>query len=446
MTRRYPSDSKIPAMIEKEHIIEDEIPENHVAEKGAWPLLFAMGCLLLLGLGIPILLIYYIKSPPIDQLIPIMGISYSKLVYIFLVSTAIITYASVLFLRARPIIIFPVFVILLYCCFPFIVGLRNNLPIKEAIIDTPLLSHLPFFIKPAYLFFEFFIPTGILICLFLQIKNILSKKSTSFAFLSLACFLGTAAILGFSILTQAGIPNLVTIAKWPNPNLSIRQNSQQAYPISDQNQLLSSATEIDAPTHTFRVPVTDKEPAEPPDPATLRSTVATPKEVSTMHEIDQKFQQLSAKLDHLIDIMRQKPSSQQNGRDSWAPTNAADLSKHNEPPAVALSAAKLVENKTEEETLEQKLQQVSTRLNGIADTISRIETLLPKQASGQQKSPDITPPALAESQTQSVTENAPLSTTRDITQELSIISTKVDQILEALSHDKKSHKLLPKKQ
>jgi hypothetical protein len=35
--------------------------------------------------------------------------------------------------------------------------------------------------------------------------------------------------------------------------------------------------------------------------------------------------------------------------------------------------------------------------------------------------------------------------TKDISQELSIISTKVDQILEALSHDKKSHKLLPKK-
>jgi hypothetical protein len=174
--------------------------------------------------------------------------------------------------------------------------------------------------------------------------------------------------------------------------------------------------------------------------------VAIPKEVSTMHEIDQKFQQLSAKLDHLIDIMRQKPSSQQNGRDQLAPANAADLSKHNEPPAASLSAAKLVENKTDEETLEQKLQQVSTRLNGIADTISRIETLLPKQTLDQQKSPDFTPPALAELQTQSVTENAPLSTTKDITQELSLISTKVDQILEALSHDKKPHRSLPKKQ
>jgi hypothetical protein len=433
-------------MTEKEHIIEDEIPENYATEKGAWPLMFVMGCLLLLGLGIPILLIYYIKSPPIDQLMPIMGISYSKLVYIFLVSTAIITYASVLFLRARPIIIFPVFVILLYCCFPFIVGLRNNLPIKEAIIDTPLLSHLPFFIKPAYLFFEFFVPTGILICLFLQIKNILSKKSTSFAFLSLACFLGTAAVLGSSILTQAGIPNLVTIAKRSNPNLSIKQNLQQAYPIPDENQLLSSTAEIESPANTFRVPGIDKEPAGQPDTATLRSAVAIPKEVSTMHEIDQKFQQLSAKLDHLIDIMRQKPSSQQNGRDQLAPANAADLSKHNEPPAASLSAAKLVENKTDEETLEQKLQQVSTRLNGIADTISRIETLLPKQTLDQQKSPDFTPPALAELQTQSVTENAPLSTTKDITQELSLISTKVDQILEALSHDKKPHRSLPKKQ
>jgi hypothetical protein len=51
-----------------------------------------------------------------------------------------------------------------------------------------------------------------------------------------------------------------------------------------------------------------------------------------------------------------------------------------------------------------------------------------------------TTPIPSESETISTTGG-----TKDISQELSIISTKVDQILEALSHDKKSHKLLPKK-
>ena len=72
------------AMSETKHIVGDELPEQHSVENGMLSLLFVMGCLLLLGLGIPILLIYYIKSPPIDQLTPIMGISFSRLVYIYL--------------------------------------------------------------------------------------------------------------------------------------------------------------------------------------------------------------------------------------------------------------------------------------------------------------------------------------------------------------------------
>ncbi len=436
-------------MNEKEHIIEGEALENQPAEKGAWPLLFALGCLLLLGLGIPILLIYFIKSPPIDQLIPIMGISYSKLVYIFLVSTAIVTYASVLFLKARPLVIFPVFIILLYCCFPFIVGLRNNLPIKEAIIDTPLLSHLPFFLKPAYIFFEFSIPAGIFIFLFLQIKSILSRKTASFAFLSLACFLGTAAVLGFSLLTQAGLPNLGTITNWSNHSLSIKQGLQQGYHIADQNQPLSSITDIDPPTNPVRFPISDKEPAGQPDTAVPRSTVTIPKEVSTMHEIDQKFQLLSEKLDHLIDIMSQKPLLHQNGPDQSAQTNAATQPTHADPPSVSLPSTKPEANKTENENLEQKLLHVFTRLNEISETISHIETLLPKPTVEQQESPDVSLHAPIELKTQIETENETLSTIKDsndMAKELSLISIKVDQILEVLSHDKKFRNLLPKKQ
>ncbi len=435
------------AMSETKQIVGDELPEHHSVESGALSLLFAMGCLLLLGLGIPVLLIYYIKSPPIDQLMPIMGISYSKLVYIYLVSAAIITYTSVLFLKAGPAIIFPVFAILLYCCFPFIMGLRNNLPLKEAIIDTPLLSHLPFFLKPAYLFFEFLIPAGVLTCLFLQMKNIFSKKVRSFAFLSFACFLGTAAVLGFSILTQADIPNLVSIAKWSKHNLFLKQDMPQTYPIRYENRASSSAAEKYA-GDTFRIPDGDKEPVGQPDVAGLRSYMAIPKEVSTVDEINQKFQQLSAKLDHVIDIMNQKSSLLKDGQDQTGPTNSDDQPRRKETPSAAPPATQPATKKAGAEDIEQKLQQVSTSLTGIAEAISRVEAMLPDHAAGQQKSLDVTQaPALSDTQTQIIPKGKPISDTKDtkdIAQELSQISTKVDLIWETLSHDKKSQRLLQK--
>jgi hypothetical protein len=435
------------AMSETKHIVGDELPEQHSVENGMLSLLFVMGCLLLLGLGIPILLIYYIKSPPIDQLTPIMGISFSRLVYIYLVSAAIITYTSVLFLKAGPAIIFPVFAISLYCCFPFIMGLRNNLPLKEAIIDTPLLSHLPFFLKPAYLFFEFLIPAGVLTCLFLQMKNIFSKKVRSFAFLSFSCFLGTAAVLGSSILTQADIPNLGSIAKWSRHELLLKQDLQQTYPIEYENRASSSAAEKYA-GDTFRIPDGDKEPVGQPDVASLRSHMAIPKEVSTVDEINQKFQQLSAKLDHVIDIMNQKVSLLKDGQDQTGPTNSDDQPRRKDTPSAAPPATQSVTKKTGAEDIEQKLQQVSASLTGIAEAISRVEAMLPEHAMGQQKTLNVTQaPALSDTQTQITQKNKPVSDTKepnDIAQELSQISTKVDLIWETLSHDKKSQRSLQK--
>jgi hypothetical protein len=437
------------AMSETKYIVGDELPEHHSVENGVLSLLFAMGCLLLLGLGIPILLIYYIKSPPIDQLTPIMGISFSRLVYIYLVSAAIITYTSVLFLKAGPAIIFSVFAISLYCCFPFIMGLRNNLHLKEAIIDTPLLSHLPFFLKPAYLFFEFMIPAGVLTCLFLQMKNIFSKKVRSFTFLSLACFLGTAAVLGFSILTQADIPNLVSIAKWSRHELLLKQDMPQTYPIAYENRASPSAAEKHA-GDTFRIPDSDKEPVSQPDVAGLHSYMAIPEEVSTVDEINQKFQQLSAKLDHVINIMNQKSSLLKDGQDQTAgPTNSDNQPRRKEAPSVAPPATQSVNSKAGAEDIEQKLQQVSTSLTGIAEAISRMEAImLPEYAMGQQKTMNAAQaPSPSDTQTQITQKNKPVSDNKeanDMAQELSQISTKIDLIWETLSHDKKSQRSLQK--
>ena len=431
-------------------VIEDDlIPAYPSVEKGVWPILFAVGCLLLLGIGIPILLIYFIKSPPIDQILPIMGISFTKLVYIYLISAAIIVYISVLFLKATPAVIIPVFALSVYCCFPFIAGLRNNLSIKEAIVDTPLLSHVPFFLKPAYFFFEFLIPAGILFCLFLQIKGFFTTKRRSLAFLSLAFYLCTAAVLGFSILTQAGLPNLVSLAKWSKHNLSFKQGQQQIHPV-EENRMPSPNAESVLAARALRLPATDKAETDLSDSSGIQLSMPVSKEAASMHEIDQKFQQLSTKLDHVIDIVNQKLTPQPNGQEQAGVTNVDNLPRHDDAVLLTPLAAQSSANKTEPtEDVEKKLLQVSARLTGIEETMSRIETMLPRQDANQQKTADsVQAPVVSVPQTQhppneSLTDKGD---DRESARELARISAKVDQIWEKLSQDKNPHKPLSKAQ
>ncbi|MEI6261184.1 MAG: hypothetical protein WCR46_14930 [Deltaproteobacteria bacterium] len=248
-------------------------------------------------------------------------------------------------------------------------------------------------------------------------------------------------------MTQADIPNLVSIAKWSKHNLFLKQDMPQTYPIEYENRASSSAAEKYA-GDTFRITDSDKEPVGQPDVAGLRSYMAIPKEVSTVDEINQKFQQLSAKLDHVIDIMNQKSSLLKDGQGQTGPTNSDDQPRRKETPSAAPPATQSVTKKTGAEDIEQKLQQVSTSLTGIAEAISRVEAMLPEHAMSQQKSLDVTQaPAPSDTQTQITPKNKPVSDTKeanDIAQELSQISTKVDLIWETLSHDKKSQRSLQK--
>jgi len=172
--------------------------------------------------------------------------------------------------------------------------------------------------------------------------------------------------------------------------------------------------------------------------------MAIPKEVSTVDEINQKFQQLSAKLDHVIDIMNQKTSLLKDGQDQTGPTNSDDKPGRKETPSAALPAIQSVTKKTGAEDIEQKLQQVSASLTGIAEAISRVEAMLPEHAMGQQKTQDVTQAtAPSDTQTQITQKDKPVSDTKeanDIAQELSQISTKIDLIWETLTHDKKSQR------
>ncbi|MBF0227561.1 MAG: hypothetical protein HQK76_19110 [Desulfobacterales bacterium] len=164
--------------------------------------LFIFTCFLLLGIGLPILIIYLIKIPETNE--------YSKIIFIFFVSSAIVSYSSIFFLKQNILVISVVFIISLFCCFPFIVGLKNNLTLQDLITAFPIFENWPFFLKPHYILIEFLIPAGILVYLFLQIKNIFSKKPNNYTFLLFSVYLGIAAFLGLSTLAQANQPNIMS--------------------------------------------------------------------------------------------------------------------------------------------------------------------------------------------------------------------------------------------
>jgi len=184
--------------------------QEKILERGGQNLLFVVICFLLVGFAVPLLLVFLIKSPQPEEHIFILGVSYYKLVFIFFVSAAVMVHASLFFLRAGGMMIFLTFILSLFCCFPFIVGLRNSLTLRQVIVDVPFFSSWPFFLKPAYILIEFLVPAGVLVYLFLQTKSIFSRKPHTYAFLCTAVYLAIAAALGFSALIQIDEPNIVT--------------------------------------------------------------------------------------------------------------------------------------------------------------------------------------------------------------------------------------------
>ncbi|MBF0257375.1 MAG: hypothetical protein HQK62_00825 [Desulfamplus sp.] len=185
--------------------------ENFQMESRGQTIIFAVSSVFLIGLAIPVLLIFYLNSPSLDQQFFILGVSYFKLLFIFFISSAIMVYTSLFFLRTGQFTVISVFFLALLCCFPFIAGLRNDLTVTQSILELKLFASWPFFLKPAYLFFEFLLPSGVIIYLFLQIRSIFGRKQHSYAYLCIALYLSIASFIGLSILTRTGQPNIVSI-------------------------------------------------------------------------------------------------------------------------------------------------------------------------------------------------------------------------------------------
>ncbi|MBF0396211.1 MAG: hypothetical protein HQK78_05530 [Desulfobacterales bacterium] len=262
--------------------------------------------------AIPIIIAFLIKSPNLNEDMIILGISYQKILIIFLLTAILIAYISAFFLKISTIPILLIFILCLFCSFPLIVSLKNNFTLQQAITDIPFFENWPFFLKPSYILIEFLIPISIIICLLLQTKAFLSKNRNTYAFFFAAAYLSVAAFVGFFTLIKSNEPNIAsTLIEWvkkenrypinpqrpienhiPDTNLEIQILSNKIDKILEVLAQKEVKNEVKDVTH-------DK-----PVVLDINSKVQILSEkVDKMEELNVKVQNLSDKIDHIMELL-----------------------------------------------------------------------------------------------------------------------------------------------
>jgi hypothetical protein len=250
--------------------------------------------------AVPVLFIYFLKSPLPLQDVYTFGISYYNLVLVFLISATVVIISLLFFFKSRAPVVIGIFMTCLFCCLPLIIALKNDLTLQQAIENIPFFINWPFFLRPLYIFVEFLLPAGILAFLFLQLKNIFSKKPNNYTFLGAAVYLATAAFIGFTGLFQAGQPNIMAVlARKDNIPVVVDDQATAINRVSEYHT--ENGEEIQtsgALSSDHQGEITDQ-PEKPPRQKVL------PTEYSTISMIDRKVQLLKDKMDKISKELEQ---------------------------------------------------------------------------------------------------------------------------------------------
>lgn len=373
-----------------EHMETEGSLQEKILERGGQHLLFVVVCLLLVGLAAPLLLVFLIKSPQAEEHIFIFGISYYKLVFVFFVSAAVMVHTSLFFLRANLWTIFAIFVISLFCCFPLIVGLRNNLTLYQAIVEIPFFAGWPFFLKPAYVMIEFLIPAGIIVYLFLQIRSIFSKKRHGYAFLCAAAYLAIAASLGFSALIQAEEPNIVS-ALAREKGAHVQEDFAAVLPAAILHDF-SSGEDNTGSSRSSTLPVEEA----PKDPGPESAVSKTPPSAATetpgsneiaMDDLGQRMQLLTDRADRIIvqlGQMRKLITDPQDKPQEKKVNAGAQKKEISESPAPTATEKPPANTKAMAE-LQHEVRQLSGKVDHILEALNQMANVLPKRQDDPQE-------------------------------------------------------------
>ena len=347
--------------ISEKDIPEKDAPVRHKAGRKGGRKLFLWGmALLLLGFAFPLLLVFLIKWPHPGQHLLIFGISYYKLLFIYFLTSALLIHTSFFLLRARPLVVMVFFVLSLFCCFPFILGLRSNLTLYQTIVGIPIFYNWPFFLNPSYVMIEFLLPAGVLIYLSLQIKNIFSNNVRSYAFLYVAVYLSIAALLGLFGLNEAKQPNIATALAGitdysANRPLTLR---------TDQNILRKPVLEKDGAIEfqspmKYAVPPSGKQSADPQKNG--GNLVSVSREVRQLVE---KVGALEAQIKEMRTLLPEKEAAPQEEKPAPEKENTA--------------ANEISEEQSAIMELEGRIHLLSEEVRIISDTVKSMAPTLPK--------------------------------------------------------------------
>ena len=367
-------DSSVRDKSRRKKIPKKVAPVRHkTGGKGGQGLLLWGMVLLLTGFAFPLLLVFLFKWPHPGQHLLIFGISYYKLLFIYFLTSALLIHASFFLLRARPLLVTVFFIVSLFCCFPFILGLRSNLTLYQTITGIAFFYGWPFFLNPAYVMIEFLLPAGVLIYLFLQIRNLFSIGARSYAFLCVAVYLSIATLLGLFGLNEARQPNIATALTGIKDYFA----NQQQPPRFDGNILRKPVLPIEA-APKFPSQTKYELPPAPPlvehgnDPRKDRGDTAS---VSII------IGQLAAKVDVLeaeIREMRALLSEKKEAPQEEKPQPEGGATGENE---ISREQSAILD-------LEGRIRLLSEEVRAISDRVKKMTPLLPAMAEKPEKETD----------------------------------------------------------
>ncbi len=268
-------------------------------ERRGGRLLKAPAAALVIGLALPLLLIYWIKAPLPDQHLFFLGISFTKLVLLLWISAAIVAYLAVFALTMKPYYVLGVFLTALFGCFPLVVGLKNDLTLAQTLSNAFFFPGWPFFLKPGYVLLQILLPAGMITYLSLQVKDMFSKQGYATTYFLAAIYLGLATFIGLDTLNQTGQPNLISLfSRAGQSEPPVVEN--QPPPVGAPPAPVVAIHPLDPPIFSPQVestplaaPITAA-PAVTPAPARIdRSIPLEPSDI-------ERWRQLEAKLDRIL--------------------------------------------------------------------------------------------------------------------------------------------------
>ncbi|MBF0550997.1 MAG: hypothetical protein HQK60_10715 [Deltaproteobacteria bacterium] len=402
MVRPLFSDTKDNELKIEEDIMDAEVmSQGDMVEKRGEEVLFAAVRIMLVALAAPVILIFLIKSPHPGQPLQILGVSYYQLVFVFLTGAALLSYVSLLFLGTGLALVIPVFILSLYCCFPLVVGLKNNLTMLQMLTELRYFAAWPFFIRPGYILIEVLIPAGIAVYLLLQTKSIFSKQPHRYTFFLAAAYLGAASLVGFSALNYTGQPNLTAAFSRTRQAMPDKKNEVAPNPATPEINVPREIKPVPSgPTgpavknvldenlpmkERARIPSPTPSPKQHPTPTPMPpgdQAATEPKPQNA--DINQKLQQLTDQVNQLKTELNQTKKLLAPQPTGSAPSNTPATVKANPPPASsAVPATDAAAGRQAVLGIQEELHLLSQKMDRLEDTLSRAETS--KNKSGKTK-------------------------------------------------------------